>query len=510
MDLYSRKQRWKLLLAVVAMLIVGASLYYSNHMVEEVRESERRKVRLWAEAVQNRAELVNYTERLFQRLREEERKKVRLFAEAQLRLVNSSDDDLTFYLSVITDNTTIPVIIADAKGKVKFHRNLAEEVVKDTARMRQELDAMAAMHTPIPIAVHDQRQYLYYKDSKVVTELQEVMDGIIRSFISETVMSTAAVPVILTDSTRARIVEHSNIETDADGDSTALYARIALMEKSNAPIAIDLPGQGRHYIFYEESIVITRLRYFPYVQLIILGLFLIVAYALFSIFRNAEQNQVWVGMAKETAHQLGTPLSSLMAWMELLKDQGVDPAALNEMRKDVDRLGVITERFSKIGSAPDLVPEKLYHTLRATVLYLRPRLPAQARIEVEAPADTELTVPLNRALFSWVVENLIRNAVDAMEGEGSITLEIIPEGTDVHIDVTDTGKGIPAAQHKTVFQPGFTTKKRGWGLGLSLTKRIIEQYHDGRIFVKRSAPGKGTTFRITLKQGALKGALVSE
>jgi signal transduction histidine kinase len=180
------------------------------------------------------------------------------------------------------------------------------------------------------------------------------------------------------------------------------------------------------------------------------------------------------------------------------------------MRKDVDRLEVVTERFSKIGSAPDLTAEKLYHTLRATVLYLRPRLPGRVRIDVLQPEDPDLQVPLNRALFSWVVENLIRNAVDAMEGEGSITLEIIPEGAQVHVDVTDTGKGIPTSQHRTVFQPGFTTKKRGWGLGLSLSKRIVEQYHDGKIMVKKSAPGKGTTFRISLNQGALRGALVRE
>jgi signal transduction histidine kinase len=203
-------------------------------------------------------------------------------------------------------------------------------------------------------------------------------------------------------------------------------------------------------------------------------------------------------MAKETAHQLGTPLSSLMAWMELLKSRGTDPSAVTEMKKDVDRLEVITERFSKIGSAPDLTQEKLYHTLRATVLYLRPRLPSRVKIEVLTPEDTERTVPLNRSLFSWVLENLVRNAIDAMEGEGSLTIEIIPEGPEVHIDITDTGKGIPTAQFRTVFQPGFTTKKRGWGLGLSLSKRIIEQYHGGRIFVKRSTPGKGTTFRITL------------
>lgn len=511
MDLYSRKQRWKLVLAAIAMVMVGASLWYSNRIVDRVREEERRKVRLWAEAVQNRAELVNYTEKLFDRLREEERKKVELWAEAMLRLVSSTETDFSFYLKVVSDNTTVPVIITDAKGDVKFQRNLSEGVADDPAKLKAELKAMKKLHDPVEIAIHgDQKQFLYYKDSKVFTELQEVMDGIISSFISETVMSTAAVPVIYTDSTRTRVIEHGNIEPEVAADSSALRARIAAMAQANTPIEIQLPGQGRNYIFYEESLVITQLRYFPYVQLVILALFLLVAYALFSIFRNAEQNQVWVGMAKETAHQLGTPLSSLMAWVELLKAQGTDPELITEMRKDVDRLEVITERFSKIGSAPDLVPEKLYHTLRATVLYLRPRLPARARIEVLQPEDTELQVPLNRALFSWVIENLIRNAIDAMEGEGSITLSIEPEGTDVHIDITDTGKGIPASQHRTVFQPGFTTKKRGWGLGLSLSKRIIEQYHGGRIIVLRSAPGRGTTFRITLSANRLEGRIVSE
>ena len=509
MDLYSRKQRWKLVLATMALLIVGASLWYSNTIVERVRAEERRKVELWAEAVKNRAELVNYTEQLFNRLREEERKKVQLFAEAMQRLGGNDETDFSFYLRVVSDNTTVPVVITDEQGEKRFDRNMDSTVVNDPARLAEEIKAMASVYKPIGIAIPGvERQLLYYKDSKVVTELQEVMDGIIRSFISETVMSTAAVPVIYTDSTQKHVIEYGHIDSLIAKDSMAMRARIKAMAQANAPIAIDLPGKGRNYIFYEESLVITQLRYFPVVQLVILGLFLIVAYALFSIFRNAEQNQVWVGMAKETAHQLGTPLSSLMAWMELLKEK--DPEAVTEMRKDVDRLEVVTERFSKIGSAPDLTAEKLYHTLRATVLYLRPRLPGRVRIDVLQPEDPDLQVPLNRALFSWVVENLIRNAVDAMEGEGSITLEIIPEGAQVHVDVTDTGKGIPTSQHRTVFQPGFTTKKRGWGLGLSLSKRIVEQYHDGKIMVKKSAPGKGTTFRISLNQGALRGALVRE
>ncbi|MBK9286691.1 MAG: HAMP domain-containing histidine kinase [Flavobacteriales bacterium] len=499
MDLYSRKQRWKLVLALIAMAIVGASLWYSNRIVSKVRQEERKKVELWAEAVKSRAQLVNYTDSLFHRLRDEERKKVELWAEAMGRLVSSDQTDLSFYLKVASDNTTIPVVITDASGRFGPNRNLDSLITRDTTALRQEVLTMDSLHEPIVINVFaDQKQYLHYKDSRLVTELQEVMDGIISSFISETVMSTAVVPVIYTDSTRTRIIEYGHIDSLVVADSAAMQARIRSMAQANKPIAIDLPGKGRNYIFYEESLVITQLRYFPYVQLVILGLFLIVAYALFSLFRNAEQSQVWVGMAKETAHQLGTPLSSLMAWVELLKSRGVDPSAVNEMKKDVDRLEVITERFSKIGSAPDLTPEKLYHTLRATVLYLRPRLPSRVKIEVVSPEDTERTVPLNRSLFSWVLENLVRNAIDAMEGEGSLTIEIVPEGPEVHIDITDTGKGIPTAQFRTVFQPGFTTKKRGWGLGLSLSKRIIEQYHGGRIFVKRSAPGKGTTFRITL------------
>ncbi|MBS1580637.1 MAG: HAMP domain-containing histidine kinase [Bacteroidetes bacterium] len=499
MDLYSRKQRWKLVLALAAMAIVGASLWYSDRIVKRVREEERKKVALWAAAVRNRAQLVNYTDSLFHRLREEERKKVELWADAQVHLASDDVNDLSFYLKVVSTNTTIPVVITDAAGHVKATRNLDEGLVRDSSALAAEVKAMGALHPRIPITLYgNEKQYLYYKDSRVVTELEQVMDNIIKSFISETVMSSAALPVIFTDSTGRQVIELSNIDTAVAGDRAKLEARIAEMAQANPPLEIALAGRGRNYIFYDESATVKQLRYYPVVMFGIIGLFLLVSYALFSLFRNAEQNQVWVGMAKETAHQLGTPLSSLMAWMELLKSNGTDPSSVAEMRKDVDRLEVITERFSKIGSAPELVPEPLYATLRATVLYLRPRLPSRVQIDVTPPADPGLEVPLNRALFSWVIENLIRNAVDAMEGHGTITLEIVPEAERVHVDVTDTGKGIPAAQFRTVFEPGFTTKKRGWGLGLSLTKRIVENYHDGRIFVKRSTLGKGTTFRITL------------
>ncbi len=500
MNLYSRKQRWKLVLALLALSIVGASLWYSSRIVNKVRQEERRKVELWAEAVRNRAQLVNYTDSLFHRLRVEERKRVELWAEAQVHLASDDVNDLGFYLKVVSENTTIPVIITDEAGKPITGRNLDRGIEGNKEAMRMEVKRMDARHEPIPITLFgNHRQYLHYTDSRIVSELEQVMDNIIRSFISETVMNTAAVPVIYTDSTRTRVIEHSNIEAGIMADSSLLQARIALMAQANTPIEVSLAGRGRNYIFYEESRVITQLRYFPYVQLIIIGLFLLVSYALFSLFRNAEQNQVWVGMAKETAHQLGTPLSSLMAWMELLHENGADAAAVGEMRKDVARLETITERFSKIGSAPELLPENLDRTLRETVQYLRPRMPSRVQMHVEPPADPAMAVPLNRPLFSWVLENLIRNAVDAMEGEGRITITTEKDGNKVHVDVADTGKGIPASKLKTVFRPGYTTKKRGWGLGLSLTKRIVESYHKGKIFVKRSAVGKGTTFRITLR-----------
>lgn len=499
MNLYSRKQRWKLVLAAVALAIVSASLWYSNRIVNKVRQEERRKVKLWAEAVRSRAQLVNYTDSLFHRLREEERKRVELWADAQVHLASDDVNDLSFYLKVVTGNTTIPVIITDEKGRPTFQRNLAQRIEGNPDSLLAEVKRMDAIHEPIPIILYGSRkQYLHYKDSHIVTELQEVMDNIIRSFISETVMNTAAVPVIYTDSTRTLVIEHSNIDPEVVADPVLLQGRIAAMAQANPPIQVSLAGRGQHFIFYEESRVITQLRYFPYVQLIIIGLFLLVSYALFSLFRNAEQNQVWVGMAKETAHQLGTPISSLMAWMELLREPGTAAAAVPEMHKDVERLEMITERFSKIGSAPELTPEKIDEVVHDTVQYLRPRLPRRVQIDMQ-PSGNGLTVPLNRALFSWVLENLIRNAVDAMEGEGRITITTEQAGSDVHVDVSDTGKGISATKLKTVFQPGYTTKQRGWGLGLSLTKRIIESYHKGRIFVKHSAAGKGTTFRITLR-----------
>ena len=253
------------------------------------------------------------------------------------------------------------------------------------------------------------------------------------------------------------------------------------MAGSNEPIEVSLPGEGRHFIYYADSVVLTQLRYYPLAQLILIAVFAFVAYLIFSGFRRAEQDQVWVGMAKETAHQLGTPLSSLMAWVGLFEDQGVRSDYLEEMNRDIVRLNTVVDRFSKIGSKPILREQNVVAVV-AIVEYMLPRVSKKVEFTFEG-SDLDLGALLSPPLFSWVLENLIRNSVDAMDGDGIIRLPLEKSDGGVLVTVSDTGPGIPKARRKEIFEPGYTTKARGWGLGLSFCKRIIEEYHGGRISV---------------------------
>ena len=344
------------------------------------------------------------------------------------------------------------------------------------------------------------KNFLYYKDSKLFTELRNVLDDLIESFISEVVINSASSPVIITDSLLSKVVAFGNVDSVKIKDKAYLEKMISSMKSQNKPLIIDLTGQEKSYVYYKDSYLLTQLKYYPFVQFFIIGLFLIAAYFLFSTSRKAEQNQVWVGMAKETAHQLGTPLSSLMAWVEILKMKNIDEETIAEIEKDVQRFDTITQRFSNIGSLPKMENENLVKVIYDMVSYMKHRTSKNVTYHVNLPEDYKYFIPLNYHLFEWVIENLTKNAVDAMEGEGRIDIAIT-EGTDsVIIDISDTGKGIPKSKFKTVFKPGYTSKQRGWGLGLSLTKRIIEEYHNGKIFVHSSNPGKGTTFRIVLNK----------
>ena len=507
MSIYSKKQRWKLLLAGAAILIIVASLWYTNVLVKKIETEERKKVQLWAEAIQNKASLVNYTGDLFQTISDEERNKIELWAEANKRLATSNNNsDLTFYLNIISGNTTIPVMVVDEDEKIASWRNFRLESGIDTAAfLANELALMKSSDKePIDLIYHipgyTVEQKLYYKDSRIFSELKVVLDDLIQSFISEIVINSASVPVIYTDSTHSGVIEYGNLEGGKTGiGQDFLEATIAEMKDQNDPIAISINNETYNYIFYKDSELLQQLKYYPFFQIIIIALFLLISYYLFSTSRKVEQNQVWVGMAKETAHQLGTPLSSLMAWVEYLKLKDVDENTINELSKDITRLEVITERFSKIGSVPKLELENLNTVINDSLSYLKVRISKKVNITFTSQNNTELQAKLNPSLFSWVLENLIKNAVDAMKGEGDIDIFIIDQSQFVYIDITDTGTGIPRAKHKTIFEPGFTTKQRGWGLGLSLVKRIIENYHEGRIFVKQS-DAAGTTFRIVLNK----------
>jgi signal transduction histidine kinase len=317
----------------------------------------------------------------------------------------------------------------------------------------------------------------------------------------EILQTNYTIPVILTDE-EGNIISYKNVRIPRNRDEQEfLRKEVKLMQAEHEPIQLQL-GQGfSNYIYYKNSELVTQLRYFPIVQLSVIFLFFIFVYVLFSASRRAEQNKVWVGLAKETAHQLGTPLSALMAWTEYLKtDEGVDPDITAELEKDVQRLDMITARFSSIGSPPAMKEEALVQVVNEAMQYLQKRISSKVHVAIEANCPPSMLIPLNRPLFEWVIENLCKNAVDAMGGIGSlhILLDISKDEHWAIIDISDTGKGIPKTNWKRIFQPGFTTKKRGWGLGLTLARRIVAEYHKGKIFILRSEPDRGSTFRIML------------
>ena len=305
-----------------------------------------------------------------------------------------------------------------------------------------------------------------------------------------------SIPVILCDD-HGNILSHRNIPVPAEGDSVFLKRKVREFQAKHTPIVVDIGNNSYQYLFYDDSILLKRLLIYPYVQLSVVFVFILIAFLALASTKRAEQNKVWVGLTKETAHQLGTPISSLIAWVEYLKTKDVEATYLNEMEKDVKRLEVIADRFSKVGSVPTLKLLDINEAVRSSCNYMSTRVSAKVRI-VYQPAPEPLYVQMNESLFSWVIENLTKNAVDAMEGRGMITITTGRRKRHIWIDVTDTGKGIPKSRFKTVFSPGYTTKKRRWGLGLSLVRRIVETSPGGRIYVRSSEPGKGTTFRIEL------------
>ena len=379
----------RFLFTLLALVIIGASTFFSNRLVQHVAQEEHHKMALWAEATRKMASV-------------------------------EESADYAFLLKVIEDNTTIPCFIVASDGAIVSYRNI--EVPKMSAVEEQEFWQ------------HKKRRF----------------------------------------------------------------------SRLNDPIIIRIDKNSRQLIYYDNSLLLKELSYYPVVQWCIVLIFFLSLVFFFQSARKAERDRVWVGLSKETAHQLGTPISSLMAWVELFKSENIAPEVLPEMEKDVSRLQMIAERFSKVGSAPELKMVCLNDVLDNALAYMRKRVSSKIPVTCQYSVDAPIYLLLSPPLFSWVIENLCKNAVDAMEGRGAISVEVSRDGEKVCIDVSDTGKGIPKSKFKTVFNPGYTTKERGWGLGLSLVKRIVEEYHHGSIVVKRSELGKGTTFRIQLKAVDMK------
>ncbi|MBI1224730.1 MAG: two-component sensor histidine kinase [Bacteroidetes bacterium] len=388
MDIYQRKSRWKWYLATAGAVIVLISMFYTKYLTD--------------------------------RLEEEELKKVQQLKIAYETLSQEMDDtlqvDVTFQTNFFTENTTVPILLADENGNAQMGQNFGEKNDTNQAFLSQKLKE--------------------FQEEKV------------------------------------------------------------------EPVIVSTP-YGAQHLYFEHSLILRLLKLYPILQLILIAAFIAFGYLGFSTSRRAEQNRVWAGMAKETAHQLGTPISGIVAWIEHLRALREDDSEVNEvldeLGNDVVRLELIADRFSKIGSAPELTAANIFDELEKCRAYMQRR--ASRKVEFHFPAPElyqPITVKINSHLFEWVVENLLRNALDSMEGKGSISASVYEDPRNVFIDLSDTGKGIPANKFKTVFQPGYTTKKRGWGLGLSLTKRIIEDYHSGKIFVKKSVLNEGTTFTIQL------------
>ncbi|MGI6717755.1 MAG: sensor histidine kinase [Bacteroidales bacterium] len=490
------KTRWKWTLSLTVIIIITVSLWYNNIIVHQFAKNEQNNLIIWADAIRHRAELVKSTEVFFEKLEEEERSKVEILAEATRMLENETNyKNLSFYLKISSNNTTIPVIQTDESLNIIGARNVDFNV--DTVPVLEgDLLKEFTKYKPITISSFGVKNFMFYKDSKHSTQLRQYLQSLIDDFFAETVINSASVPVIITDSTKTNIIATGNIPDNQKADTAFLLNKIQKLYTSGSPIELDF-ADNKNFIFYEESPYIFRLKIYPIIQYGILILFFVISYFLFSTAWKSEQNQVWAGLAKETAHQLGTPLSSIMAWVELLKMKGEDEIA-SEINKDALRLETITSRFSKIGSEPNLESADVVSVVNNSINYLKKRTSDKVNFHIN---ETEpIYAPISVVLFEWVIENICKNAVDAMNGKGDININIKRQNShSVIIDISDSGKGIPRKLQRKIFNPGVTSKTRGWGLGLSLAKRIIEDIHHGKIFVKCSIPYKETTFRIILQ-----------
>lgn len=494
------KQKLKLIVLVITIAMALLALWQVRRVAEQVRESEEAKVRLWASAISQRNQMALETQRFFQEATLDEQRKMRLYTDI-LQSFNNPDmgADLQFslaYVNYIVDSSHTPIIITTARDTIiTVPQELAGQ------KLEGALLEEYSINPPFNYKVWGMPMTLYYKESEYYSRLRQVLMGFTLSFLADITQNSVLVPVVIVDSSRTQLLAYGNLDSTLLDTPDKLAATIDDMAGQNDPITLTLIDDEPFYVYYSSTPLLRLLRWLPLFYFFIGFVLLIVSYYLFRTTQSMEQNRIWVGLAKETAHQLGTPISSLSGWLEYLRGKELTPQYADEVAKDLHRLETVTHRFSKIGSVPELKNEDVRQATESAVEYLQSRSPRRVHFVVSFPDDQEFHAPLNSYLFQWVIENLCKNSIDAMEGDGTITIVASQDARNIYIDVSDTGHGMSASVQKHVFDSGFTTKNRGWGLGLPLARRIVNQYHRGRLFVKYSVPGQGTTFRIVLRKG---------
>ena len=503
--LHINKQRWKLILAILVLFVIVGTLFLSNLFISKIAQREKDKAKQWAESVKKKGELVELSNSIFIELKKKEKQKIDVVIDAYRIKMEKSDDlsqnlDIAFSDSIIKANKDIPVIILYEgstdpdvnEGMNQFYYDDITETEKDSISMQLALKWQNQSQCDTIEFYEGMFLYFFYGNSAELLRLQKESTSLIESFEIEISQNKGLIPVILWDEKHNDVVA-SNVK----GTKSELAALKNEWKSKNTPLKFDF-GSGIKTLYYSDSPELTYLQWIPYAQFVILGLIIFLGYFIFSTFRKAEQKRVWAGMAKETAHQLGTPLSSLLGWQQHLENINVDSMITREMKKDLQRLERITERFSKIGSESKLEDEDIVHTINQNLDYLKERISNKVEIKLESALIKNLQVYHNQSLMDWVIENLCKNSVDAMQGVGYLNVRVHQEKKSIHIDITDSGKGIPSKDQKAIFDPGYSTKKRGWGLGLALVKRIICEHHKGKVFVLRSKVDQGTTIRISL------------
>ena len=486
------KQRLKLIVLSLTIALALLALWQVQRVAQQVRESEEAKVRLWASAIGQRNQMAAATAQFFQQATLDEHRKMRLYTDI-LQSFNDPDlsTDLKFslaYVNYIVDSSHTPIIITRARDSIiTVPQELAGQ------KLEGELLEEYTKNPPFNYRIWGMNMTLYYKESEYYTQLREVLAGFTMSFLADITQNSVLVPVVIVDSSRTKVLAYGNIESGRVDEWKS-------GKEEEWTIEITLPDGHPAYVYYSSTPLLRSLRWLPLFYFFIAFVLVVVSYYLFRTARTAEQNRIWVGLAKETAHQLGTPLSSLSGWVEYLRGKELTPQYAAEVEKDLKRLDTITHRFSKIGSTPELKEEDVKEATMAAVEYLQSRAPRRVNFNVTFPEGESFTAPLNSYLFQWVVENICKNAIDAMDGAGDITVVASQDARKIYIDISDTGRGMAPAVQKRIFDSGFTTKTRGWGLGLPLARRIINQYHRGRLYLKYSVPGQGSCFRIELRK----------